>query len=445
MFVYEYGPHDNRPNNGVASVDVTLTNLSNLTVTCVVRFYAFNNTAGAQTPSIYGSQIITLSPFGNGASTYLIKNVPTATAFFGVKVSANNNEAELLRSVITFNNALSQPVGSIPIPLISSMPKYAYIVNSGDDTLLVIDQVTKQQVGGLIQLPLSSMPVDVALPYFSIYAFTANSNSLNDSLILTDTRQLGLLPIGKESIAIDTDEPYAIRVFALNNDSPNSYVTVFDITTNTQRPGSPITVGDNAVALQFVPSTERLYVANKDDGTISVINTITNTVITTIPLLPGVPNASAPVHLAASSNGKYIYVAAQGLPGEIQVIDGFTNTMLTPIPLLGIPSASGLIPYRIALSPDDAALYVASANSSDLVSLNVHSPAKPALYRNVTMTGGPPEALAVTPDGSEVYIVNNWSSGSTVSILDRSTNSLLPVPIPTGFQPKSISFSNFIW
>ena len=41
-----------------------------------------------------------------------------------------------------------------------------------------------------------------------------------------------------------------------------------------------------------------------------------------------------------------------------------------------------------------------------------------------------PEDVAVTPDGKEVYIVNNWTSGSTVNVLDRAVLTLLPASDP---------------
>lgn len=61
------------------------------------------------------------------------------------------------------------------------------------------------------------------------------------------------------------------------------------------------------------------------------------------------------------------------------------------------------------------------------------------------MKGGKPEDVAVTPDGKEVYIVNSWTSGSTVNVLDRSFHTLLPLPNSTGFHPTRVVFTTIVF
>jgi YVTN family beta-propeller protein len=73
------------------------------------------------------------------------------------------------------------------------------------------------------------------------------------------------------------------------------------------------------------------YVTNFDNAgraIFSVIDTATNTVVTTVPL--EVTNPISPIELAVAPDGKHVYV----LPGSIVlVIDAATNTVVARIPV----------------------------------------------------------------------------------------------------------------
>jgi len=50
-----------------------------------------------------------------------------------------------------------------------------------------------------------------------------------------------------------------------------------------------------------------------------------------------------------------------------------------------------------------------------------------------------PSGVAITPDGSRVYVTNQ--SGGDVSVIDRSTNTVIAT-VPVGFGPFGIAISN---
>ena len=54
--------------------------------------------------------------------------------------------------------------------------------------------------------------------------------------------------------------------------------------------------------------------------------------------------------------------------------------------------------------------------------------------------GASPFGVAVTPDGSKVYVANSFSD--TVSVIDAATNTLIGSPIPVGDRP--VAFGVFI-
>jgi YVTN family beta-propeller protein len=76
-------------------------------------------------------------------------------------------------------------------------------------------------------------------------------------------------------------------------------LTVIDTTTNE---ADDIDTGDLPRGLQLSPDGKRIYVTNFGDGTLSVVDTITNSVATTVDV-PSYPEA-----VAVSRDGERIYV-----------------------------------------------------------------------------------------------------------------------------------------
>ena len=98
------------------------------------------------------------------------------------------------------------------------------------------------------------------------------------------------------------DAPLAV---VFSPDSGHAYVrdvrslTVIDTTTND---ADDIDAGDLPRGLQLSPDGKRAYISNFGDGTLSVVDTITNSVATTVDV-PGYPEA-----VAVSPDGERIYV-----------------------------------------------------------------------------------------------------------------------------------------
>ena len=83
-----------------------------------------------------------------------------------------------------------------------------------------------------------------------------------------------------------------------------------------------IEVGVHPSALALSPKGDRLFVANANSDTVSVIDTATDSVVYSIDVRPGVkaPIGSAPNALAVSDDGKTLYVA-NGANNAIAVVD----------------------------------------------------------------------------------------------------------------------------
>ena len=119
----------------------------------------------------------------------------------------------------------------------------------------------------------------------------------------------------------------------------------------------------------------KAYVSNSQDNSISVIDTTSNSVIKTIAV------SQAPQQLAITSSGNKLYLANSN---SISIIDTASDTVTNILPI---------------------------SNSS---------------------------ALAVNPEGSQVYIANNHLN--TVTVLDTATDQIVNV-IKVGSNPQGIAFS----
>ena len=110
------------------------------------------------------------------------------------------------------------------------------------------------------------------------------------------------------------------------------------------------------------------YVTNAVDGTVSVIDTATNTVVGTIPV------GANPNRLAVTPDGTHVYVA--NVTGNtVSVIRTTTNTVVKTIPV-------GSLPDGIAVTPDGTKVYVANAGSNTVSVI-----ARPAVWRSAWRRG----------------------------------------------------------
>jgi len=162
------------------------------------------------------------------------------------------------------------------------------------------------------------------------------------------------------------------------------------------------------------------YIANSISNDVSVINTETNTVIATIPV------GQNPTSVAVSPDGTRVYVTNQR-SNTVSVINPGSNSVVSTIAIADFG------PNAAALSPDGKLLYVVNLNSNNIVVINTTTD---ALIATIGV-GGYPVAVAVSPDGSRVYVTN---SSNSVSVIDATTN-LVKTTIPVGRSPFGIAVS----
>lgn len=118
-------------------------------------------------------------------------------------------------------------------------------------------------------------------------------------------------------------------------------ITRIDLSTMSPVAQIPVQLQPTALALD--ETRKRLYVANSNSDTISVVDTTKNTVLTHISLRPFAIKALgvAPLALALSSNGQTLYVACAGI-NAILVLDPLTGAQRGMIPTAWYPNSLSL-------------------------------------------------------------------------------------------------------
>src|SRR4051794_26994812 len=96
------------------------------------------------------------------------------------------------------------------------------------------------------------------------------------------------------------------------------------------------------------------YVTNTGSGTVSVIDTASNTVVAT-PAVIG-----APIRAAMTPDGKRAYIASRETAGGafVSVLDTATNTIVKTI-----PNVTDFFMSDVAVTKDGKQLYVASSGN----------------------------------------------------------------------------------
>ena len=114
-----------------------------------------------------------------------------------------------------------------------------------------------------------------------------------------------------------------------------------------------IPVGLYPADVVISPDGARAYVVNESSGTVSVIDTATNTVTTHIP----VPDY--PLRAALSPDGAWLYVVSY--PNDrVSVIDIATNAVIADITVSDDPR-------EVTIHPDGTRLYVVCANAVKVI------------------------------------------------------------------------------
>jgi YVTN family beta-propeller protein len=251
-------------------------------------------------------------------------------------------------------------------------------------------------------------------------AYLANSGNNTVSAIDTATNKVtASIPLATSPFAV-VASPDGARVYVADNTfDPNTMVAsttaiyVINTSTNTLVSTFPVPTTESFGGLAITPDGKTLYATDANSGDVHAIDAASGNFLASIP--GGGTHA-----IVVSPDGKSAY-AATLFPSQISVISTATNTVTTTISTGG-NSFPGLA--QMAFTPDGSFLYVP-----------LHGPNTVAVVATATNTvvsqipvGGSPSGVGISPNGALAYVAN--TGGNSVSAIEVSTNTVVAT-IPT--------------
>jgi DNA-binding beta-propeller fold protein YncE len=230
---------------------------------------------------------------------------------------------------------------------------------------------------------------------------------------------------------------------------PTDKLFVIDLKSNPPKLAQTLTLGKQPSGLSFSPKGDMALVANRGDGTISVLK-IDGTQVTqtgTVQLSPGV------AHVEFTPDGKRALVV-KSPDNKVAVldIDGDKVTYNK----LDLPTYA--FPYNVVVSPDSKLAITAdngnggsSDGNADAVSVIDLEGAHPHVIAHITV-GDAPEGLAMSPKGNLAVVLDVDGSNmkqawfhhpnGSVTVLRIQGKTVTPIKtIEVGVLPEAIAFT----
>ena len=205
-------------------------------------------------------------------------------------------------------------------------------------------------------------------------------------------------------------------IYAYVTNLGSNNVSVIDTSTNTVV--STITVGTSPWGIAITPNGLYAYVTNLGSGNVLVINTSTNTVVSTISV------GASPTSVAITPNGLYAYVTYSG---NVSVIDTSTNTVVGTISVGSVPFDVAITPYFYTATQIAPYLSGFQQNTATPQTTLTGSTAGSITYSMPTAEGAYKKFVAYA-SGYE----NDTTTAQTISFPVAFTNTPYVVTSPSG-------------
>lgn len=225
-------------------------------------------------------------------------------------------------------------------------------------------------------------------------------------------------------------------MFGYVTNSNSNNVSVIDTdalspTFNTEVDVVPLGGTFTPLAIAITPDSTRAYIANFNADNVSVIDTNPNspTFNTEIDVIPS--SGNGPVGVAITPDGTRAYIA-NNLSSNVSVIDidPSSPTYNTEVDLIPLTLVANAGPFNLAVTPDGTRVYVAdngpsgsafSPNSVSVIDSNPSSPTYNTEVAVIPLSGVDPLFIDITPDGTRAYVTNITSNN--VSVIDTNPDS----------------------
>jgi YVTN family beta-propeller protein/VCBS repeat-containing protein len=224
---------------------------------------------------------------------------------------------------------------------------------------------------------------------------------------------------------------------SLNVTDPSGQAIVYTVKTAPSQ--GNLTVNSTG-AFVYTPTQSARLLAGESLTTVSDAFVVTASngaastdVAVAVPIFTGQLSSTATTNVVGNAPqsiityGSRIYVANTG-SNTISVIDANTNAAL------GVVGSVGRSPTQLALSPDGSVLYVVNRDTANVAAISTVSG---ALVGSISV-GGSPQGVAVGSNGTRLYVSN--SAGNTVTVLNTATG-VTVATVKVGTAPTTMTVS----
>jgi YVTN family beta-propeller protein len=181
---------------------------------------------------------------------------------------------------------------------------------------------------------------------------------------------------------------------------------------------SGIDVNTFPIGIAVNPSTNKVYVVNEYSNTVSVIDTNTDTVKSTISL------GNFPYGIDINPLNNRIYITNRG-SNTVSVLDGSVDTKLHDITV-------GKSPVGIAVNPSANWIYVTNLDDGTMSVIDGITNE----VIDIISVGKTPYGIAVNPLSNKIYVTDIITN--TVTVIDGETNEI-SAKIPVGKKPTGLA------
>ncbi len=322
-----------------------------------------------------------------------ITNIPVGQMPFGVAINPAGTKVYVVNyysnnvSVIdiTTNSVTdSITVGSHPLNIaVDPAGTKVYVVNQmGANTVSVIDASSNSVIA---TINVGDFPNRIAISPDGSRVYVSNYYGNSVSVIDTDKNSvISTISVGSHPFGVVVN-PTGTKVYVANYDKTG--ISVIDTASNTVIDTIPAGY-PNGLAIN--PSGTRLYVGDQGESVVYVIDLATNGIIASIAV--GYPNT-----LAINSDGTRLYVAneygSKVIPADtISVIDTVSNTVIDNVPV-------GKTPYGVAVMPGTKASSVQIVSSTGKGPVNFETTSGKIENPNAV----DPSTLPQPPSGTNLF------------------------------------------
>ncbi len=304
---------------------------------------------------------------------------------------------------------------------INVLKAYAYITNSGSNTVSIIDMATNNIIA---TITVGDSPAGIAVAPDGTKVYVTNSGTTGTvSVIDTATNTvMDEINVGNSPWGIAVN-PAGTKLYVAHQ-AGSKDLYVINLTNNNSY--NKITVGTNPTGVAVTPDGTKVYVTNSGrintpGKTVSVINTSSNTVAASVTV------GNFPFGVAINPAGTKAYVTNAG-SNTVSVIDITNNTVTATVTV-------GNWPEGIAINEEGTKAYITNYDSN---SVSVINTATNTVITTVNV-GISPTGVAINKEGTKVYVAN--SGDNTVSVINTATNTVTAT-LNVGDSP--IAFGQFI-